>query len=99
MVALGLESVLGTDNAASTGNSPALAKTKVRETGDVPSKLEKTRKKKKSEAAILSGSESADDGNRREPARCGPFFAPESASEASPATRPAPSKERKGQCG
>ena len=30
MVALGLESVLGTDNAASTGNSPALAKTKVR---------------------------------------------------------------------
>jgi len=31
MVALGLESVLGTDNAASTGNGPALAKTKVRE--------------------------------------------------------------------
>ena len=30
MVALGLESVLGTDNASSTGNSPALAKTKVR---------------------------------------------------------------------
>lgn len=30
MVALGLESVLSTDNAFSTGNIPALAKTKVR---------------------------------------------------------------------
>lgn len=43
----------------------------------------KKQKKKKSEAAILSGSESADDGNRREPASCGPFSRTESASEAS----------------
>lgn len=75
MVALGLESVLGTDNAASTGNSPALAKTKVRKERRMFFQR-KDKEKKKERSSDLEWLESADGRNRREPARCGLFSRP-----------------------